>query len=621
MQNILLTFLFLFAALLLPCSLADRSRQRPNKQWKTRGGHKRRTEERRQLHDVFGNHGKSSGGGGEGRGIFGSGKGGKGGSFGRSDGRSAGKGGHFHTYGRTDTYGMNDMTGVNNINYAQQGPSTAIYSSMAYTTQTSELAFANKCEAAEAGAEYKTSSFIPVYYQYEVVTSSSRNALEIADIIDKACQHFLAVWMVDCDTYPVVNANGGNRQRNLLQSKVSPKLHRNLQVSLAPIAGVGVGDWDTVLGLGGTSVDQCTTLVSSAALGQACYKVIGSLLVYLEDGMMVTPSDVQMLALETLTVGMNYGTTDFTQLDQDIFEMQFIQGYGTPPDDVLDANWAVNQREWDTSSNPTAGNLEMSSLGMNEGKEETVAPSEVRTGRSGGAKFGIAFATLLCITIAAFVAVYVYKNREDLLHSDGSPQAKTKKTGKNQTKHFNLDEESVVSKQYDPKKARTKVEDTASHGEVNVTFRSFSSGSPDANSVSTRPLSPEPETPSAPTVAMSEDSDRPYMIEASNIITPRSDIVTPRSERNADCRSTISDVSTPMMRIELKPTPSDHHEQQTPIDRQPIRINLSKDTIRSGSSHKRQQRAPPRESPQPSPRASEYVSPNRSYQVEDTVEL
>lgn len=67
------------------------------------------------------------------------------------------------------------------------------------STETSNLAttYEDKCAAAEAGKEYRTRSTVPVYYEYELVTSSTRNVLQVADIVDGAIQHFLAVWLVD----------------------------------------------------------------------------------------------------------------------------------------------------------------------------------------------------------------------------------------------------------------------------------------------------------------------------------------------------------------------------------------------------------------------------------------
>lgn len=478
------------------------------------------------------------------------------GRSGGGGGKGGGHHGHFHT---------------NPARNVPTGTGTAIYNSaMGYTTTTSALStFDNKCDAAAAGAEYRTSSYVPVYYQYEVLTNPNRNILQIADIIDKACQHFLAVWMVDCDTTTINTSinNGGQRHRNLLETQVVPKLHRSLQMTVAPIVGTGVGDWDTVL-LGGTTAERCTSLVASAAMGQVCYKVIGSLFVYLDESMQATPNDVQTLAVETLTVGMNYGTTDFTELDQDIFQLRFIEAYGSAPEDLLEQNWSANQRQWGTSGN--GGN--MNPFASSE------PSSAADSGRSGGAKFGIAFATLLCIAITVLLVVFVYKNRDRF--------CERKPSVKKQGKHFNLDDLTLASTKCDPKKDKLAMNEAESDGEIRLTIRGFAgSGSPESESVATRPLSPDPETPRhVPT-------DRSRMTEESNIVTPRSDW--------GSTRSTISEIT------ETEPANSSF-PVETPDDR--IRIKLRRETI-LGSSRKQTRRS------------SELVSPERSYRIEDTVEL
>ena len=92
--------------------------------------------------------------------------------------------------------GSNLNSGNNNSdnNNAASDTTSSVTSSLATT-------YDNKCAAAEAGEEFKTNTFVPVYYQYELVTSASRNVLQVADIIDKAVQHFLAVWLVDWCVY------------------------------------------------------------------------------------------------------------------------------------------------------------------------------------------------------------------------------------------------------------------------------------------------------------------------------------------------------------------------------------------------------------------------------------
>ena len=79
---------------------------------------------------------------------------------------------------------------ANNNNNDSAGP---------ISTETSNLAtvYNDKCAAAEAGQEFRTRSTIPVYYEYELVTSPTRNVLQVVDTVDKAIQHFLAVWLVD----------------------------------------------------------------------------------------------------------------------------------------------------------------------------------------------------------------------------------------------------------------------------------------------------------------------------------------------------------------------------------------------------------------------------------------
>ena len=87
----------------------------------------------------------------------------------------------------------NGWVAVENTNAQTSGAQTSV------STETSNLAttYEDKCAAAEAGQEFRTRSTVPVYYEYELVTSSTRNVLQVVDTVDKAIQHFLAVWLVD----------------------------------------------------------------------------------------------------------------------------------------------------------------------------------------------------------------------------------------------------------------------------------------------------------------------------------------------------------------------------------------------------------------------------------------
>lgn len=108
------------------------------------------------------------------------------GSTGSGNGGGTGSG----NSGNTDNLNgwvVENNNGGNNNNNAQ------------ISTETSNLAttYDDKCAAAEAGQEFRTRSAVPVYYEYELVTSSTRNVLQVVDTVDKAIQHFLAVWLVD----------------------------------------------------------------------------------------------------------------------------------------------------------------------------------------------------------------------------------------------------------------------------------------------------------------------------------------------------------------------------------------------------------------------------------------
>ncbi|CAB9522399.1 expressed unknown protein [Seminavis robusta] len=466
------------------------------------------------------------------------------------------------------------------------------------TTQTSQLAtYADKCDAAQAGAEFHTSSYVPVYYQYEILTSTTRNILDVADIVDKAIQHFLAIWLVDCDTTSVEPGNT-RRQRALMEEQVYSKFHdddqRKLQLTLEPIVGTGVGEWDIVL-MGGTAADKCSSEFSTMALLSTdliCYKVIGSTYVYLDTTMTVTPKDIETIALETLTVGMNLASTDFTGLDPDIYDLNLVSGYEAPPTALIASNRPANQRAWDD--------------GLNNNSETPIeSPPTYTSGRSGGAKFGIAFAILACITLVAFAAVYMWKNHDHLL--DDYQRRNKKKGGK----HFNLDEVTLPSTRYEPEtfpsKANVSREDGPSHGEMNVTLRSVTSvlggragyraerAADSPSSTGTRPLSPEPATPRHHSVFDKS------IFDEHNVLVEESNIVSPRSERSA-----ISDVSGVSSEYDNYRGKSYSAAAQTPDDR--IRTKrLSKGDIRRSF--------------QTMSTPSQMVSPDRAYEMQDTVDL
>jgi len=544
-----------------------------------------------------------------------------------------------------------------NKNRNSDGFSTVENAAAVSNTSATLAVYDNKCDAAEAGAEFKTSSFVKLYYQYEIVTSSSRNILEIADIVDKAIQHFLAVWMVDCDTTAASNVADASSTTNAAGTTSATttnaasatsatttnvaastattnaasstptknfaddvddttlsgfgtrrhlnaqKEQRQLQMSLVPIAGTGVGDYDTVL-LGGTDAEQCSSLVASSLLGQVCYKVVGSVLVYIDETMQVTPQDVLTLALETLTVGMNYAATDFSALDPDIYGLMLVQGYDEPPEDLLRANWEANRRPWDTTSTNTN-------------------PYKGVGSRSGGAKFGIAFVTLLCIVVFLFVCVYVFKNRERLFQNFDWEEffccCCTCQVGnnsgdrrRNQNKHYSMDDSITLPstvKSFDP---RSDGNDNATATRRNMPAPTIGTFSSSPDSTGTKPLSPDPETPHYPPSVRERiirvvqqqpkeekeqlpkelDEDPTFLEQKSNIVSPRSDWSVARSNvaglRDSD---------------DLDDEESCMREPETPDDR--IRIKLSKEAIRG--SYKKE--------------TPKSLSSPRNYECEDTVDL
>ena len=354
-------------------------------------------------------------------------------------------------------------------------------------------------------------------------------------------------------------------------------LSRHLQENLAPIVGTGVGDYDTVM-LDGSETAACETLMASEILGQACYKVVGSTVIFINEEIKVTPTDIQTLAMETLNIGLNYAATDFTQLDPDIFGLFLVQGYDEAPESVISDNFEANKRPWATTEQKKPSNK--------ASREE---------GRSGGAKFGIAFATLFFITLFVLLCVYLYKNRVEvfgdvdwenccccLCFGCGSDQ---QLKPKNQNRHANLDDITVPSTKYEPSRGQ---EDDGGfqRSEEDPSFRDFNNESPE--SVKTRPLSPEPESPreySPAQVAVRDQEEAPSYVDESNIYTPRSDHSGgPRSVTNSD-------------------TSEMFHSASSPGDR--IHLNLSQQAIR-GSHRKSSQKTSPT---------------SRTYGIQDTVEL
>jgi hypothetical protein len=436
--------------------------------------------------------------------------------------------------------------------------SSPVFNVNGYDGVTSSLlTFDNKCDAAAAGAEFKTSSYVSIFYQYELLTTTSRDVLPLVDIIDKNVQHFLATWLVDCDTTAQELKSGLDGYYNR---------KRRMQLTLAPIVGTGVDTWDTVLFNGDPLVTSCQSLVASPLLGQACYKVIGTVRIYLDETMQVTPADVRALALQTLAVGMNYAGTDFSMLDPDILGLTLIQGYDEAPETVLEENWAANQRSWDQNAkNPYA---------------------KKGGGRSAGAKFGIVFATLLCVVFVVLIGVYMYKNREKLLGDQDwdelcccgrTPADEKKLQQSNNT--FDVDDESYLENKVHPKRMQVVPDDAASHRGFDVTVRTYpSSSSP--RSTGTMPLSPDPETPM-------NKSDSPSFLEESNIVTPKS------AASDYGGRSTISDVSSGYGSRSVTSTPDDR-----------IKMSLSKDVIRGSHT-----------------KPSRLMSNHRSYECDDTVDL
>jgi len=88
--------------------------------------------------------------------------------------------------GETATTTSSAIVGTDNTAATQQEQSQSLMTT-----------YSNKCDAAREGAEFRTNSFVEVFYEYELVMSTARNVLEVVDIVDKAVQHFLATWLVD----------------------------------------------------------------------------------------------------------------------------------------------------------------------------------------------------------------------------------------------------------------------------------------------------------------------------------------------------------------------------------------------------------------------------------------
>lgn len=365
-------------------------------------------------------------------------------------------------------------------------------------------------------------------------------------------------------------------QRSLMkESKMLSQFSRHLQESLAPIVGTGVGDYDTVI-LDGSEAAACETLMASEALGQACYKVVGSTVIFINEEIKVTPNDIQTLAMETLNIGLNYAATDFQQLDPDIYGLFLVQGYDEAPEAVISENFEANKRPWATTEQKNP---------LNKASKEE--------GRSGGAKFGIAFATLFFITLLVLLCVYLYKNRVEvfgdvdwenccccLCFGGGSDQ---QLKPKNQNMHANLDDITVPSTKYEPSGGQE--DDRVFQEGEDPSFRDFHGESPE--SAKTRPLSPEPESPReySPEQVAARDQEAPSYVDESNIYTPRSDYSGgPRSVTSAD-------------------TSEMFHSASSPGDR--IHLNLSQQAIR-GSHRKPSQKTSPT---------------SRTYGIQDTVEL
>jgi hypothetical protein len=495
-----------------------------------------------------------------------------------------GEEGHIHGYKE------NKKSSSKTTDAAARGSVASPFVSSAVGISSQELGIVDKCEAAQIGAEFRTSSVVPVYYEYEVLTNAKRDVLQVVDIVDKAVQHFLAVWLVDCgifdiaiDTTLTTAAPSDGSTRRLWQTtSVNPKL-RSLQAELAPIVGTGVGEWDIVL-LGGTAQEQCTTedLVALDGASEAivCYKVIGSTYIYLDEAASVQPEGIEALVLETLTVGMNMVEPDtFTELDPDIYRLYLVSGYEVKPEALIDSNRAANQRAWDDG---VLGSLTIE-------LSEPVDPSSEE--RSGGAKFGIAFAILCLLCLVVFMFVYLWKNRKGIFRRNGLPK---------QRKHHNLDDETeavtIPSNGFDAPKSRN-VPHQGSHQEMNITFRSFApsagggrGGSPE--SAGTQPLSPAPETP------------RHEAAHDDDILPTGSNIVSPRSY-NWGGGSTISD-DTDFDYDAPVNTPKISRED---TDRLRVQLEYKKKLREAALRHQKHHKP------------SELVSPARSFDVRDTVDL
>lgn len=383
-------------------------------------------------------------------------------------------------------------------------------------------------------------------------------------------------------------ANNNGQRALMVQSKVLPQqllsqFSRDLQEALSPIVGTGVGDYDTViLNTEGGGPAACESLMALEAQGQVCYKVVGSNVIFINEEIKVTPNDIRTLAMETLNIGLNYAATDFTQLDPDIFGLFLVQGYDEAPETILSENFEANKRPWATT----------------EQEKPASSSTNKEEGRSGGAKFGIAFVTLFFITLFVLLCVYLYKNRVQVFGDVdwencccclcfGCGTGKQFKP-KNQNKHASMDDITVPSTKYEPSRGQQDVHDDRGVQESeDPTIRDFNNESPE--SVKTRPLSPDPESPReyTPEQRSSRDKEVPSYFDESNIYTPRSDYSGggPRSvASNADISEMLQSASSPESRMHL---------------------NLSEDVIR-GSNRKSSQKSSPT---------------SRSFAIQDTVEL
>jgi len=397
--------------------------------------------------------------------------------------------------------------------------------------------------------------------------------------------------------------DGGGERRKLAKQRgwiLNSKSSRYLQqLTLAPIVGTGVGDYDTVKLQGNDAADiACTVMVASEMMGQVCYKVIGDVVVYLDESMFVTDQDIQTLTLETLTIGMNYAATDFTQLDPDIYGLYMTQGFGgEPPAAVVAENSETNQRPWATEedhvNSSTEGDLYSSTEGDSNssfGAQELSNEDSSTEERSGGAKFGIALATLVCITLFILLCVYMYKNREKLFHDvdwDNFFCFCCLYQPRSQKKHANMDDIDTIDASTEKNSGTLLRDEDGSNGEM--TFRTFLRGSSPTGSATTGPLSPEPDSPHGdeliPSTPRHQDehypveevgqSNVPSHLEESNIYTPQSD----RSQYSVARSDFSADMSN---------------------------MNLSKDAIRRSSRKNK---------------PSRLVSPTRTEEFQDTVDL